>query len=78
MLATIEDQLSVDQSRLTEGRSCASQVLNVTQYLEYGHETEKITRAVFIDRTAVYDTINHRALPLKAGLMIKNSKIFIL
>ena len=72
---TVEDQLSVDQSGFREGRSCASQVLNLIQYIEDRYETRKITGAIFIDLTAAYDTINHRELLLKVGQMIKNSKI---
>ena len=73
---TVEDQVSVDQSAgFRAGRSCAGQVLNLTQYIEDGYETRNITGAVFIDLTAAYDTINHRALLLKVGQMIKNTKI---
>ena len=75
ILPTVQDQISVDQSGFREGRSCASQVLNLTQHIEDGYETRKITGAVFIALTAAYDTINHRALLLKVGQMIKNSKI---
>ena len=72
---TVEDQFSVDQSGFSEGRPCASQVLNLTRYIEDGFETRKILGAVFIELTAAYGTINHRALLLKVGQVIKNSKI---
>ena len=71
----VEDQLTDDQSGFREGRSCAGQVLNLTQYIEDGYERKNITGAVFIDLSAAYDTINHRAHLLKVGQTLKNSKM---
>ena len=48
MSPSVEDELSVDQSGLRDGHSCASQELNLTQYIEDGYETRKTTGAIFI------------------------------
>ena len=67
-----EEQLSPDQAGFRAGRSCCSQVLNLTQYIEDGFELGKITGAVFVDLTAAYDTVNHRLLLLKLAKVIRN------
>ncbi len=71
----VEDNLTADQADFRPGRSCCSQVLNLTQYIEDGFETRQITGAVFVDLTAAYDTVNHRALLLKVAQMMQNSII---
>ena len=37
---TIEEQLSLDQAGFRPGRSCCSQALNLTQYIEDGYENK--------------------------------------
>ena len=72
---TVDDQLSQDQAGFRPGRSCCGQVLNLTQYIEDGFEKRLKTGAVFVDLTAAYDTVNHRALLLKVAKMVNNSTI---
>ena len=72
---TVEEHLSPDQAGFRPGRSCCSQVLNLTQYIEDGFETKQITGAVFVDLTAAYDTVNHRALLLKVAQIVRNSPL---
>ncbi|KAI8515700.1 hypothetical protein Bbelb_065130 [Branchiostoma belcheri] len=69
---TVEKHLTPDQCGFREGRSCCGQVLNLTQFIEDGFEARLVTGAVFVDLTAAYDTVNHRALLTKAARMIKN------
>ena len=71
----VEEQLSPDQAGFRAGRSCCSQVLNLTQYIKDGYELEKITGAVFVDLTAAYNTVSHRLLLLKVAKVIRNSSI---
>ena len=59
---TVDEQLSPDQAGFRPGRSCCGQVLNLKQYIEDGFEKKLITGGVFVDLTAAYDTVNHRAL----------------
>ena len=72
---TVEEHLSPDQAGFRPGRSCCSQVLNLTQYIEDGYEAKKITGTVFVDLTAAYDTVNHRALLLKVAQIVQNSTL---
>ena len=44
------------------GKSCTSQLLNLTQHIEDGYQVGKITGAAFVDLSAAYDTVNHRLL----------------
>jgi len=44
------------------GKSCTSQISCLTQNIEDGFETKKITGSMFIDLTAAYDTVNHNLL----------------
>ena len=50
------------QAGFRPGKSCTAQVLNLTQHIEYGFETGKITGIVLVDISAAYDTVNHRRL----------------
>ena len=70
---TVEEHLTADQSGFRAGRSCCGQVLNLTQFVEDGFERGNITGAVFVDLTAAYDTVNHRALLYKLTRMVKNT-----
>ena len=72
---TVEEHLSPDQAGFRPGRSCCSQVLNLTQYIEDWYEAKKITGTVFVDLTAAYDTVNHRALLLKVAQIVQNSTL---
>ena len=57
-----EQHLIPEQAGFRPGRSCTSQVLNLTQYIENGFEKNQPTGVVFVDLTAAYDTVNHRLL----------------
>ena len=58
------------QAGFRPGKSCCSQVLNLTQHIEDGFELGQITCAAFIDDLrAAYDTINHRRLLAKLVML---------
>ena len=65
----IEHKLIPQQVGFRPGKSCCSQVLNLTQHTEDGFELGQITGAAFIDLTAAYDTINHRRLLAKLVML---------
>ena len=65
----IEHRLIPQQAGFRPGKSCCSQVLNLTQHIEDGFELGQITGAAFIDLTAAYDTINHRRLLVKLVML---------
>ncbi len=70
---TVDEQLSHDQAGFRHGGSYCGQILNITQFIEDGFEYKLKTGAVFVDLTAAYDTVNHRALLLKVVKAVKNS-----
>ena len=49
-------------SRIRPGKSCTSQLLNLTEHNEDGYEKRLITGAFFVDLSAAYYTVNHRRL----------------
>ena len=51
-----------EQAGFRAGKSCTSQLLNLTQYIEDGYEKSLTTGTVFVDLSAAYDTVNHRVL----------------
>ena len=51
-----------EQAGFRPGKSCTSQLLNLTEHIEDGYEKRLITGAVFVDLSAAYDTVNHRRL----------------
>ena len=53
-------------------QSTIGQLLNLTQHIEDGNQKKKITRAVFVDFTAAYDTVNHCILLQKVLKMTDN------
>ena len=65
----IEHRLIPQQAGFRPGRSCCSQVINLTQHIEDGFELGQINGAAVIDLTAAYDTINHRRLLVKLVML---------
>ena len=58
-----EAKLIPEQAGFRPGKSCTSQLLNLTERIEDGYEKRLITGAVFVDLSAAYDTVNmHRRL----------------
>ena len=55
-----------EQAGFRPGKSCTNQQLNLTEHIEDGYEKRLVTGAVFVDLSAVYDTVNHRCLLSKA------------
>ena len=58
----IEQHLIKEQAGFRSGKSCTSQLLNLTQHIEDGYEEGMITGTAFVDLYAAYDTVNHRLL----------------
>ena len=65
---TVEGLLSPDQAGFQKGRSTCDQVAALTTFIENGFQQNLKTGAVFLDLTAVYDTVWH------TGLLYKLSK----
>ena len=65
----IEHKLIPQQAGFRPGKSCCSQVLNLTQHIEDGFELGQITGPALVDLTAAYDTINHWRLLAKLVML---------
>lgn len=70
---TIDANIIQEQAGFRAGKSCTSQVLNITQHIENSFEEKMITGAVFIDLSAAYDTVYHGILRRKIYEMTKRS-----
>ena len=58
----LEQHLIKEQVGFRPGKSCTSQLLNLTQHIKDGYQRGMITGAAFVDLSAAYDTVNHRIL----------------
>ena len=56
----IEQHLIMKQAGFRSGKSCTSQLLNLTKHIE--DEEGMITGTAFVDLSAAYDMVNHRLL----------------
>lgn len=61
----IDNILTPNQAGFRPGKSCCSQILNLTQHIEDGYGRNQVTGVVLIDLSAAYDTINHNHLLYK-------------
>ena len=61
----VEGHLIKKQAGFKTGKSCTSQLLNLTQHIEDGYERCMIAGAAFVDLSAAYDTVNHIILSQK-------------
>ena len=64
-----------EQAGFRPGKSCTAQVLNLTQHIEDGFETGKITGIVPVDLSAAHDTVNHRILLENVYNMIRDDRL---
>ena len=55
----VEQRLIKEQAGFRIGKSCTSQLLNLTQHIEDGYQRGMITGATFVNLSAAYDTMNH-------------------
>ena len=61
----VEQRLIKEQVGFRTGKSCTSQLLNLTQHIGDGYQRGMITGAAFVDLSAADDTMNHRLLRQK-------------
>ncbi|KAI5747569.1 hypothetical protein M8J77_016091 [Diaphorina citri] len=86
----VDKKIIKEQSGFRPGRSCTSQILNLTQHIEDGYERKQVSGAVFVDLSAAYDTVNHRKLLRKLynitgdckltqliGVFLQNRRFFV-
>ena len=61
----VDEHIIPEQAGFRPGKSCTSQFLNLTQFIEDGYEEGTITGAAFVDLSGAYATVNHRILTRK-------------
>ena len=59
---TVEQHLIREQAVFRPGKSCTSQLLNLTQHIVDCYQENMISGTAFGDLSAAYDTVNHRLL----------------
>ena len=64
-----------EQTSFRPGKSCTAQVLNLTQHIEDGFETGKVTGIVLVDLSTAYDTVDHRRLLEKVYNMTRDYRM---
>ena len=73
---TIEQNLIKEHAGFRPGKSCTSQMLNLTQYIEDVYQESMITETAFVDLSAAYDDIvNHILLIQKLYNTIQDSAL---
>ena len=55
----IKEHLIKEPADCRPRKSCTSQLLNLTQYIEVGYQVGMIRGIAFVDLSAEYDTVNH-------------------
>lgn len=70
ILPDMERILTPDQASLHRGRSTCDQVLVLTTFVENDFQRNLKTGAVFIDLTAVYNTVWHTGLLVKVSWVL--------
>ena len=58
----VDEKLTKDRAGFRPGRSCAGQLLNLTQHIKDGYERKMLAGAAFVDLSAAYDTVQHRLM----------------
>ena len=73
--STIEQHLIKAQASFRAGKSCTSQLPNLTQHIEDGYQECKNTGTAFVNLSAAYDTVNHRLLIQKLYNITQDSAL---
>ena len=73
----VDKKLTKDQAGFRPGRSCAGQLLNLTQHIEDGYERKMLTCSAFIDLSAAYDTVQHRLMIRKLMDMTGDIDLYV-
>ena len=71
----LEQHIIKEQAGYRPGKSCTSQLLNLTQHIEDGYQRDMIIGASFVDLSAAYDTLNHRILIQKLYNTTEDSQL---
>ena len=75
ILNRIKQHLIKEHAGFRPGKSCISQLLNLTQHIKDGYQVTMITGTAFVDLSAAYNTVNHRLLIQKLFNITQDSII---
>ena len=75
IVPVVEQRLIKEQAGFRTGKSCTSQLFNMTQHIEDGYQRGMITGATFVDLYAAYDRVNHRILIQKLYNITQDSPL---
>ena len=70
-----EQHIIKEHAGFRPGKSCTSQLLNLTHHIEDGYQIGMITGAACVDLYAAYDTVNHRILIQKLYNTTQDSQL---
>lgn len=68
-------QLIPEQAGFRPGKSCTSQLLNLTQFIEDRYKKGFINVTTFVDLSATYDKVNHRILVQKVSKITTDANL---
>ena len=71
----VEQRVIKEQAGFMTGKSCTSQLLNLTQHTEDGYQRGMTSVAAFVDLSAAYDTVNHIILIQKLYNITQDSPL---
>ena len=71
----VEQRLIKEQAGFRTGKSCTSQLLNLTQHVERSYQRGMITGAAFVNLSVAYDTVNHGILIQKIYNITQDSPL---
>ena len=74
MAPFVDQHLISEQAGFRPGKSCTSQLPNLTQFIEDDYEKGPINAAAFVNLTAAYGTVNHRILMQKLFQITKDAR----
>ena len=74
--SSVDQHLIKEQAGFRPGKSCCSQLLNLTQHIEDGYQRGMITDAAYVDLSAAYDTVNHRLIIRKLYDSTEDSPLY--
>ena len=74
---SVDRHLIKEQAGFRPGKSCCSQLLNLTQHIEDGYQRGMITGTAFVDLSAAYDTVNHRLLIRKLYMTLQKTAHYV-
>ena len=72
---SVDRHLIKEQAGFRPGKSCCSQLLNLTQHIEDDDQRGMITGTAFVDLSAAHDTVNHRLVIRKLYDFTKDSPL---